>query len=68
MWPGAGSGFEGGESITLADIKVGDNVAGQGALKGGVFVPTVAECVGSARRAANAGGLRRLQCGRQPQH
>jgi hypothetical protein len=30
----------GGESITLADIKVGDNVAGQGALKSGVFVPT----------------------------
>jgi len=30
----------GGESITLADIKVGDNVAGQGSLKNGVFVPT----------------------------
>jgi hypothetical protein len=30
---------EGGESITLADIKVGDNVAGAGSLKGGVFVP-----------------------------
>jgi hypothetical protein len=30
----------GGESITLADIKVGDNIAGQGALKNGVFVPT----------------------------
>jgi hypothetical protein len=30
---------EGGESITLADIKVGDNVAGTGSLKGGVFVP-----------------------------
>jgi hypothetical protein len=29
-----------GESITLADIKVGDNVAGQGALKNGVFIPT----------------------------
>ena len=28
-----------GESITLADIKVGDGVAGQGELKGGVFVP-----------------------------
>ncbi len=27
------------ESITLADIKVGDNVRGTGALKGGVFVP-----------------------------
>lgn len=31
--------LEGGESITLADIKVGDNVAGTGSLKGGVFVP-----------------------------
>lgn len=29
-----------GESITLADVKAGDTVAGQGALKGGVFVPT----------------------------
>ena len=38
---GAGSGAAaGGESITLADIKVGDTVAGQGALKNGVFVPT----------------------------
>jgi len=30
----------GGESITLADIKVGDNVRGTGAVKAGVFVPT----------------------------
>ncbi len=36
--PGQGEG--GGESITLADIKVGDAVVGRGALKGGVFVPT----------------------------
>jgi hypothetical protein len=28
------------ESITLADIKVGDNVRGTGSMKGGVFVPT----------------------------
>jgi hypothetical protein len=28
------------ESITLADVKVGDMVAGRGALKGGTFVPT----------------------------
>ena len=27
------------ESITLADVKIGDNVAGQGALKNGVFFP-----------------------------
>ena len=30
---------DGGESITLADIKVGNVVAGPGALKNGVFVP-----------------------------
>jgi hypothetical protein len=29
------------ESVTLADIKVGDFVHGQGAVKGGVFVPKV---------------------------
>ena len=33
-------GSDGGESITLADVKVGDMVAGQGALKNGIFVPT----------------------------
>ena len=31
---------ENGESITLADVKVGDTVAGTGALKGTAFVPT----------------------------
>jgi hypothetical protein len=36
----AGGADAAGESITLADIKVGDMVAGQGALKNGVFVPT----------------------------
>lgn len=44
---GGRSGGEGGawtsiqhtESITLADIKVGDRIGGNGALKGGVFVP-----------------------------
>lgn len=30
----------GGESITLADIKVGEMVRGRGSVKGGVFVPT----------------------------
>ncbi|MHB1022320.1 MAG: hypothetical protein ACYC46_08320 [Acidobacteriaceae bacterium] len=29
-----------GESITLADIKVGDNVMGRGSIKNNVFVPT----------------------------
>jgi hypothetical protein len=36
---GAGNG-SGGESITFADMKVGDTVAGRGALKNGMFVPT----------------------------
>ncbi|HEX3569433.1 MAG TPA: hypothetical protein VHU44_01270 [Acidobacteriaceae bacterium] len=35
----AGNG-SGGESITFADMKVGDTVAGRGALKNGMFVPT----------------------------
>jgi hypothetical protein len=35
-----GDAETGGESITLADVKVGDTVAGRGALKSGVFVPT----------------------------
>lgn len=35
----AARGAEGGESITLADIKVGDNVSGQGVVKAGTFVP-----------------------------
>jgi len=38
--PGAEGGAPAAESITLADVKVGDNVAGPGALKAGVFVPT----------------------------
>jgi hypothetical protein len=37
---GAGAGHGGGESITFADVKIGDTVAGRGALKNGVFVPT----------------------------
>jgi hypothetical protein len=38
---GAGPGSNGGgESITFADVKVGDTVAGRGALKNGLFMPT----------------------------
>lgn len=37
---GSGNGGGGGESITFADIKVGDSIAGQGTLKNGTFVPT----------------------------
>jgi Domain of unknown function (DUF5666) len=57
---GSGSG-SGGESITLADVKVGDMVAGQGALKNGVFVPTELGVMDAAamtrrRRSAEGGG------------
>lgn len=38
---GTGNGAGGGgESITFADVKVGDSIAGRGAVKNGVFVPT----------------------------
>jgi hypothetical protein len=44
-WRGGNGGnrppsADAGEPITLADVKVGDMVAGQGALKNGIFVPT----------------------------
>lgn len=57
--PGAGGG--GGESITLADVKVGDTVAGPGGLKGGMFVPTQlgvidAAAAGQGRRRWEAAG------------
>ena len=38
--PTEGNAAEGDNSITLADIKVGDSVRGRGSVKGGVFVPT----------------------------
>lgn len=50
---------EGGESITLADIKVGDSIAGRGALKSGTFVPTelrVMDPAARGRRRAGADG------------
>jgi Domain of unknown function (DUF5666) len=47
-----------GESITLADIKVGDTVAGRGALKNDVFVPKELSVIDAAamaqRRRRNA--------------
>ena len=47
-----------GESITLADVKVGDEVAGQGVLKSGVFVPTQLNVTtpGQGRRRGGEGG------------
>jgi len=48
------------ESITLADIKVGDTVNGQGSLKNGVFVPT------QLMVATPGQGVRRNGAGRTP--
>ena len=48
---GAGGPAEvSGESVTLADIKVGDNVFGKGELKGGIFVPSQLGIGDPARR------------------
>jgi hypothetical protein len=54
--PGAGA-----ESITLADVKVGDRVMGPGTLKNGVFVPKElgvvdAAAMGQRRRRGGSGG------------
>jgi hypothetical protein len=51
----------GGESITLADVKVGDLVMGRGAVKNGLFVPTElrvmdASSRGQGRRRADGSG------------
>ena len=56
-----GGPSQGGESITLADVKVGDTVIGPGALKSGVFVPTQLMVIDAAsmarrRRPEGAGG------------
>jgi hypothetical protein len=40
----------GGESITLTDVKVGDSVAGRGAVKNGLFVPTELGVMDAAAR------------------
>jgi hypothetical protein len=68
MGPGGGdragrapAGGDDGESITLADIKVGDNVRGTGTVKAGVFVPAQLVVVvpptgGGRRRGESAGG------------
>jgi hypothetical protein len=60
MGSGSGAG-SGGESITLTDVKVGDGVAGRGALKNGLFVPTELRVMDAAamgqrrRRTADSG-------------
>lgn len=54
---GAGGGESGrGESITLADIKVGDSVIGRGGMKAGVFVPTELRVMGRAAKERRRGG------------
>jgi hypothetical protein len=54
--PNAGGG---GESITFADVKVGDMVVGEGSLKNGIFVPAqlgVIDPSQQRRRRAEDGG------------
>jgi hypothetical protein len=53
-----GGAAGGGESITFADVKVGDGVAGRGGLKNGLFVPTELGVMDAAarRRRAEARG------------
>jgi hypothetical protein len=55
------AGSRSGESITFADIKVGDSVAGRGTLKNGLFVPTELgvmdpATMGQRRRRADSNG------------
>jgi hypothetical protein len=69
----AGGGAEaaaGGESITLADIKVGESVRGTGSVKGGVFVPTELVVMERGPRAAGdaaSGGKARPSPNPNPQ-
>ncbi|HSY34161.1 MAG TPA: hypothetical protein VK814_00285 [Acidobacteriaceae bacterium] len=66
---GAG-GEQGGESITLADIKVGENVRGTGSVKGGIFVPTEFVVIERGPRAAGdaaSGGKARPSPNPNPQ-
>jgi Domain of unknown function (DUF5666) len=68
---GAGAAAEtGGESITLADIKVGENVRGTGSVKGGIFVPTELVVMERGPRAAGdaaSGGKARPSPNPNPQ-
>lgn len=54
-----------GEAITLADVKVGDTVAGTGAVKGGGFVPTDLRIM--ERRIGGVGGQGRPGAAPPPQ-
>jgi hypothetical protein len=68
---GSGAGGGGGESITFADVKVGDTVAGRGGLKNGTFVPTELgvmdpAAVGQRRRRAEGGAAAAPAIGAAP--
>jgi hypothetical protein len=76
LGPGVGPGQPGqpggppqGESITLADVKVGDMVVGPGALKAGLFVPTeltVIDAAAMGRRRRSEGGDAAAAAGAAP--
>jgi hypothetical protein len=57
------------ESITLADVKVGDRVMGQGAVKNGVFVPAELHVMtpGMRRERGQGGGQQGPPQGQSPQ-
>jgi hypothetical protein len=63
---GGGQGGGGGESITLADVKVGDTIAGPGTVKAGVFVPTELRVADPAMMGNGGGRRRRPQGGAAP--
>ena len=67
---GAAAPEAGGESITLADIKVGETVRGTGSVKGERFVPTQLVVMGQGRRGegdAATGGNARPSSNPNPQ-
>jgi hypothetical protein len=71
MGMGAGAGAppaDAGESITLADVKVGDQVTGQGELKSGAFVPKTLNVMtpGQGRRREGAPGAQGAPAGTPP--
>jgi hypothetical protein len=55
------------ESITLADIKLGDNMGGKGSLKSGVFVPTEVVIATPGQRRARQGAQDGAAAGAPPQ-
>ena len=57
--PTAAPPTTGADAITLADVKVGDNVAGPGKLKNGVFVPTTLGVGEPGQGGGGQGGGRR---------